>query len=443
MSNWFMGIYFRPKNNLLPELIGSNGERRSMQDISKIEQLVDLIRESNITDSSHPIAVFNGTHTIDYLDSLIITEQHRKILASKTLGFYFYEPLTHYKYNPEKYKQPHILKIDNSPDELKDIRAYELDSLNEWAGRHGFENVNVYCTDYKCWEYYQPKYPNLKLLSMDLFVEWWTCHVKLRDRKNFIQNREEMPPEFFPEKIQKKFWSGAWRYDPSRHFITAFLAGKNMIDTNNVSFYFGMTNEDMKRRMWFSWKEFELRHPTLSKTLLLGNDILQQKVPLSFAVNNPTKKGPNDSIEPEDAGGNARTTHDPTDTYFESFCAIVQESRVTQPWPNISEKTLNAIKSYRPFLLCGAPGVLQMLKDMGFKTFDKYWPEDYDDIISNKDRLARICETIEYIDSFTIEEMRLMYEDMEEILVHNHNQIKLIPDFYNRINAELGEIIIE
>jgi hypothetical protein len=194
--------------------------------------------------------------------------------------------------------------------------------------------------------------------------------------------------------------------------------------------------------MWFGWKELELKHPAFAKIVEEGNDRLRHKVPLSFAVDNPVARGPNDGIEPSE-NGNQRHTHDPTDTYFESFCAIVQESRVTQPWPNISEKTLNAIKSLRPFILCGAPGVLKMLKEMGFKTFDKYWPEDYDDIVSNKDRLVRICEIIEYIDTFDIEELREMYIDMEEILIHNLYNLKNIPDFYYQLNKKLGEVIIE
>jgi len=440
--NWFMGIYFRPKNNLLPELIDGEGNRNSLQYIGKIENLIDLIKESNITKHPNPIAVFNGTHTIDHLNKMFISPKHKEILQNKTLGFYFYEPLTHYKPDPHGNIQPHILKIDNNDYELRNLRAYELDSLSQWATDNDIKYINVYCTDYKCWEYYQEVYPNLKLLSMDLFVEWWSHHIRLEERRNFVNNREPMPPEFFPEKIQKKFWSGAWRYDPSRHFITAYLEGKNLVDDNNVSFYYSMSNYEMKRRMWFGWKELELKHPVLAKTLEEGNERLRHKVPLSFAVSDAKARGPNDGIDPSE-DGNQRHTHDPEESYFESFCAIVQESRVTQPWPNISEKTLNAIKSLRPFVLCGAPGVLQMLKDMGFKTFDKYWPEDYDEIISNKDRLARICEIIDYIDTFTIEELREMYTDMEEILVHNMRNLKKIPNFYETLNKKLGEVIIK
>lgn len=439
--NWFKAIYFRPKNGLLPELIDPNGIRKPLTYIGKIENLTDLIKESSITKSNNPIAVFNGTHTIDHLEKMIVSEKHLEVLQSKTLSFYFYEPLTHYKPDIHGNAQPHILKIDNNDHELKSLRAYELDSLEDFAVKYNL-NINVYCTDYKCWEYYKTIYPHLKLLAMDLFVEWWSNHIRIEERKNFVNNREPMPPEFFPELIQKKFWSGAWRYDPSRHLVTAFLEGKNLVDDNNVSFYFGMSNYDMKRRMWFGWKELELKHPAFSQIVEEGNERLRHKVPLSFAVDNPIVRGPTDGIDPGESG-NQRHTHDPTDTYFESFCAIVQESRVTQPWPNISEKTLNAIKSLRPFVLCGAPGVLQMLKDMGFKTFDKYWPEDYDDIVSNKDRLVRICEIIEYIDTFNIEELREMYEDMEEILVHNLYNLKKLPDFYHNLNKSLGEIIIE
>jgi hypothetical protein len=196
----------------------------------------------------------------------------------------------------------------------------------------------------------------------------------------------------------------------------------------------------MIARLWFNWREFSLKYPSLSETLLDGNTLLQDRVPLSIEIENPVAVCENSTDPESDAPGfNIRSSHDPIDSYFESFCAIVQESRFTQPWPNISEKTLNAIKNYRPFLICAAPGTLQMLKDMGFKTFDAYWPEDYDNIKSNKDRLARICEVIEYIDTFSVEELRKMYIDMIPILKHNNENLYNLNKFYDELNLQLIE----
>lgn len=434
-NNWYMSLYFRPRNNCLPELIKKDGSRTPLIEIGKTESLMDLIKESFVYKDERPVIIYNGTHYIDNLNKLFISPRHKKILEENPVAFYFFEPLTHYvvKANKDPRLEPHILKIDNETHQLENIRCLELDSLEKWAIEHNLKDLCVYCTDFRCKDYYQQFYPHLKLLEMDLFVSWWS------DRFAAFETRTgEIEHEIYVEKITKKFWSGAWRYDPSRHFITAFLAGSNMIENNNVSFYFKVSNEEMKRRLWFPWKEFSARHPAMSETLLKGNEILQQIVPLSIDIDIPvalTENGMDPEVDTNN-GANIRKSQDPVETYYECFCAIIQESRVTQPWPNISEKTLNAIKSYRPFVMSGAPGTLKMLKEMGFKTFDNYWPEDYDEIQKNSDRLVRVCETIDYINSFTVEELIEMYKDMIPILEHNYLNLKYLAKFYNDINAK-------
>lgn len=434
-SNWYMSLYFRPRNNCLPELIKKDGSRTPLIEIGKTEDLMDLIKESFVYKDERPVIIYNGTHYIDNLDKLFVSPKHKKILQENPVAFYFFEPLTHYipKPNKDPRLEPHILKIDNESYQLENIRCLELDSLEQWAVANNIKDLYVYCTDYGCKDYYQEYYPNLKLLEMDLFVSWWS------DRFAAFETRSgEIEHEIDVDRITKKFWSGAWRYDPSRHFITAFLAGSNMIEGNNVSFYFKISNEEMKHRMWFSWKEFAAKYPSMTNTLLEGNTILQDILPLSIEIDIPVALDQRHSDPGADTPveENKRKSQDPVNSYYECFCAIIQESRVTQPWPNISEKTLNAIKSYRPFVMSSAPGTLKMLKEMGFKTFDKYWSEEYDDIQITSERLVKVCETLEYINSFSIDELKSMYEDMIPILEHNYLNLKYLNKFYNNINQE-------
>ena len=434
--NWFLSLYFKPRNNLLPELINKDGRRTPLLNIGKTEDLMQVIKESFLSSDQRPVIVFNGTHSIHHLEKLFVSNQHKNLLQKEEIAFYFFEPLTHYlkKEGRDPELEPHILKVDNEPHEIANIRCLELDSLNTWAGKYNI-NLSVYCTDHNCYKHYAKFYPHLNLYEEDLFTSW------LCDRNTYMSTRNQgWEHNIDSTLITKKFWSGAWRYEPSRHFISAFLAGKDLIDNNNVSFYFKISNGEMKRRMWFGWKEFKLKYPAVSSIAEAGNEILQTKVPLSFAVNNPVAVD-EDASDPEYDSklkdGNVRTTQDPVDSYVESFCAIVHESRFTQPWPNISEKTINAIDSYRPFIMCAAPGTLQMLKDMGFKTFDKYWPEDYDNIVSNRDRMVKICETIEYINSFSIDELQQMHKDMEPILIHNRENFANVQKYYDNLNNEI------
>ena len=93
----------------------------------------------------------------------------------------------------------------------------------------------------------------------------------------------------------------------------------------------------------------------------------------------------------------------------------------------------------RPFVLCAAPGTLKMLREMGFHTFEEYWSEDYDNIISNVDRLAKVTETIDYINQYEIKELRKMYKSMIPKLLHNYNHITKISKFYNKLNKRLAQ----
>lgn len=427
--DWFSTLYFKPQNGLLPELIRENGSRTPILEIGKNSMLMQVIKESCLKEETRPFIIYNGTHLVDNLEKLFITAKHKKILQEQEVAFYFFEPLTHYVFPTAMKPLPsHILKINNNQDELCQIRSFELDSISRWAYKNNIKNLKVYCTDYKCHEHYQKFYTNLTLMSLDLFV-YWTCS---REYHNDIK---EFPRA---KKIKKKFWSGAWRYDVSRHFITAYLANQELTLNNNVSFFFKISNSEFKRRMWFSWREFEVRHPELSYKLIDGNTKLQDQVPLSIEIEDPAMLGENhNDPEYDGSGKNIRKSHNTAKSYQSSFCAIVQESRVTQPWPNISEKTLNAIKNHKPFIMVGAPGTLSMLREMGFKTFDQWWNEEYDNVQNNMDRLAKICKIIDYVNSFTIEELKLMYTDMSEILIHNKENIKKIPKFYNKINKRL------
>lgn len=443
-ANWFLSLYFRPRNRMLPELIDQYGTRTPLNEIGK-KQLMEVIKQSFLLNIEDPIILYNGTHHIQHLDKLLVTPRHKQLLQNSPVHVYFFEPLTHYRkdYN---FIQSHTLKINNDPYEIEQIRAYELDSLQEWAQQNEFPDVRVYCTDWKSWEHYQPLYPNLKLLSMDVFVAWWTQRYSWQETRSsmIVGKKEWWHGQYQPETITKKFWSGAWRYEPYRHFLTAFLVDRDIHKNGNVSFYFKISNEEMKRRMWFGWKEIALKYPSLANSIINGNSKLQNIVPLSFACENVSALGENGddpNFSSKDGNSNLRTTQDPEDEYLESFCAIVQESRFTQPWPNISEKTLNAIKSYKPFILAGPPGTLEMLHDMGFKTFEKYWPEDYDKITNNIDRIARICEVIDYINSFSIKELIEIHKDMESIVIHNKENLKNVVDYYNNLNAKLIEKI--
>ena len=104
-----------------------------------------------------------------------------------------------------------------------------------------------------------------------------------------------------------------------------------------------------------------------------------------------------------------------------SFCNIVTETSTYNKSIHITEKTDKCFTVGQPFVLVAGPFYLQKLKELGFKTFDKWWSEEYDNIINYEDRLVEIKKTINYIGKLTISECEEIYTEMIPILKHNRD----------------------
>jgi hypothetical protein len=83
----------------------------------------------------------------------------------------------------------------------------------------------------------------------------------------------------------------------------------------------------------------------------------------------------------------------------------------------ISEKTFKPIACMHPFIILGGKGSLQAMRDMGYKTFDGFINEDYDNL-STFDRIDAIIKEIKRIDA--IEDKLGWFESMREIIEHNY-----------------------
>jgi len=107
----------------------------------------------------------------------------------------------------------------------------------------------------------------------------------------------------------------------------------------------------------------------------------------------------------------ANETHHPNDTIF------------------ITEKTFRSITHVKPFLINGDPGTIRYLKDLGFKTFDRWWDESYDDVEDDHSRIERVLKIINDICSQTLEQCMAIYKEMCPILEHNFFLLKKINQY--------------
>lgn len=103
--------------------------------------------------------------------------------------------------------------------------------------------------------------------------------------------------------------------------------------------------------------------------------------------------------------------------YPDIFVDIVVETNVTGNSFLVTEKLWRSIIARRPFIVMSNQHYLKNLKLLGFKTFDNFWSEDYDNY-AETDRIKSIEKLLCIIASWKDLQEKLLA--MQEILNHNY-----------------------
>lgn len=105
------------------------------------------------------------------------------------------------------------------------------------------------------------------------------------------------------------------------------------------------------------------------------------------------------------------------DICFESFFYTESEAI------SLTEKIFKPIINFQPFIYVATKGSLQVLRDLGFKTFEPFIDESYDQELDNDKRLLMAYEQIKRLCSMTKQEIHEWYWKMQDILVYNHQHL--------------------
>jgi hypothetical protein len=110
------------------------------------------------------------------------------------------------------------------------------------------------------------------------------------------------------------------------------------------------------------------------------------------------------------------------DAHFKTFCNVVTETITAKDTLFFSEKIIKPIFTLQPFIIIGNKGSLKKLKEYGFKTFDRWWDESYDEL-DFQTRFEKIVEIMEEISLWDDAKIEKTLEEMHETLVYNFNMI--------------------
>ncbi len=255
--------------------------------------------------------------------------------------------------------------------------------------------------------------------------------LKLKIKKYKIYHCEKVP-----KKIQKKLKIKIYYFDIFLYFwIKHNIRNFEVIDCKNFNYKVSCFNKrfDYHRTMltacFFEHKDFFYTHDELlDKNYFFNNTQLDtelfNKEFKVFLLSQCKKFYKKHHYKLDDNYNNLINLeiNQTLDNFIkESFVHLVTETRYTTPMQNISEKTVRSIIAKRPFILAGSPGSLKLLRDLGFKTFNRWWSEDYDNEFNHHKRLEMIYNLINDILDADKQKLKNMLNEMQDILDYNYN----------------------
>ena len=172
-----------------------------------------------------------------------------------------------------------------------------------------------------------------------------------------------------------------------------------------------MINFDFDRMLW-----------NTSSAGALDKDLLEQV--LGFVKHLPIGQHVYEIIKGDESKIVEYAMSDPVTEYYEDFFVdIVCEKMNAGKVLYFTEKTARPIMTMNPFIINASVGHLANLKKVGFKTFRRYWSEDYD-FQNGVPRIKSIQNICDELARLPKSELESMYEDMKPTLEHNRSLYK-------------------
>lgn len=354
-----------------------------------------------------PYLMFNNTFECPQMSKIKYDSSTVKLLNAKGLHIFLTENFL--KYNNLRIEHSHIntanmLQFNNDSGLCSGIfenpRTGQLDSIQDLIDKNQLTNVTVYVAEHGVANAL-PRYSNMKFVWKDLFLQQF---IKRYSDHTAIEKKD----------IRYTFININWRYEPFRHIIAAYLKNYN----SKISWCYKSTSTIFKNNMWFE----------PSNDLLQGFEKLNNAVPCNVDIDIKTPTILEGGVMDRFKLPNYNNYHPtlPNTDYNDVFCSVVTESSFLDTTTYISDKTIAAILNCMPFIIVGPPHALKTAQNMGFKTFNNYWDESYDNEFDHSLRMKKILELIDTISKFTKEELTTMQQDVQSICIYNKQHIKTI-----------------
>jgi len=95
----------------------------------------------------------------------------------------------------------------------------------------------------------------------------------------------------------------------------------------------------------------------------------------------------------------------------------------------------------QPFIIIASKGHLKYLQKIGYRTFDQWWSEEYDDVDDINVKLKLILRELKKLSKLTVNELINLRKELEPVLIHNQKIFNNYQQKYNDQLAPTYEII--
>ena len=227
------------------------------------------------------------------------------------------------------------------------------------------------------------KRKNIDPVNRMKFVKFFPTMESFAINENIEPHEMEYDPDFLPEK---RFLSLNLRPRQHRTLLLGLFYKQKLLDSSYFSYCGIMPHESIMQH---------LDHSNLNACDL--------ELSIYEDINNNMDKYylDEDPVNTVDVVYDTNNHEGMAPYYKNSLVSVITETTFHTHIMSVTEKSFKGIKYKHPFILAGAQGLLQNVRNMGFKTFHDFWDEGYDDIHNPNKRLMRIVQICEEINTWT------------------------------------------
>lgn len=300
-----------------------------------------------------------------------------------------------------------LIKNDNIPpsqiifmSNMYDAYAYNIEA----AKKHNFKPINIFY--FSALEYMLSQYIN-------------SHHPKGYYNKLY-------PKKLIKDKVYpKSFLCLNRRWRPHRPILVILLWFYKLLEKGYVSF--GPSGDDSKENWDYIYDA--LKCGTWSNAELFKiideNEQNIKQIPFMY-------------LDIKDLHENQADVTTSSDIYYEnSYFSVVPETTFYYRENSINsrfitEKTFKAIAMKHPFVLATIPKSLEVLKNLGYKTFSPWIDESYDEELDDNKRLLMIVKEVDRLANLNQEQLSEFISNVAPICEHNYNLLRNKTQFIYR-----------